>query len=91
MTTTCCYHLTLFGVADSRATQRARDNLQCFCARELGGNCLLDFIDVLTQPALALERKILVTPTLVLDEPKPERRVIGDLSDVRRLRAGLGL
>lgn len=85
-----CYHLTLFCVAGSQATQRAQENLQRFCEHELGGHCRLELIDVMTQPALALERKILVTPTLIRDEPKPERRVIGDFSDPHRLRESLG-
>jgi circadian clock protein KaiB len=48
-------------------------------------------IDVLEQPQLAQDEKILATPTLVKELPPPNRRIIGDLSDTAKVLLGLGL
>ena len=48
-------------------------------------------IDVLTQPDLADEERILATPTLVKEDPAPVRRIVGDLSDTEQVLLGLAL
>ena len=48
-------------------------------------------IDVLKNPQLAEEDKILATPTLAKILPPPVRRIIGDLSDRERVLIGLDL
>ncbi len=48
-------------------------------------------IDVLEQPQLAEDDRILATPTLIKQLPPPLRRVIGDLSDSEKVLLGLGL
>ena len=48
-------------------------------------------IDVLKNPQLAAEDKILATPTLAKILPPPVRRIIGDLSDRERVLIGLDL
>ena len=48
-------------------------------------------IDVLKNPQLAEEDKILATPTLSKILPPPVRRIIGDLSDRERVLIGLDL
>jgi len=35
--------------------------------------------------------QVFATPTLIKYEPAPMRRIIGDMTDVHRLCAGLGL
>ena len=51
----------------------------------------LSSIDVLKNPQLAEEDKILATPTLAKILPPPVRRIIGDLSDRERVLIGLDL
>ena len=51
----------------------------------------LKVIDVLKQPQLAEEDKILATPTLAKILPPPVRRIIGDLSDREKVLIGLDL
>ena len=46
-------------------------------------------IDVLENPQLAEDAKILATPTLIKRLPPPLRRVIGDLSDKEKVLLGL--
>ena len=51
----------------------------------------VEVIDVLVNPELAEQRRILATPTLVKEEPLPSRRVIGDLHDEERVFTALSL
>ena len=67
----------------------AMANLRHVCEHDLGGDCSLEVIDVLEQPARAEEARVLATPTLIKLLPKPLRRIIGDLSDKEKLLVGL--
>ena len=58
---------------------------------EFRGVYALKVIDVLKNPQLAEEDKILATPTLSKILPPPVRRIIGDLSDRERVLIGLDL
>jgi circadian clock protein KaiB len=51
----------------------------------------LTIIDVLERPDLAEEDMVLATPTLIKTSPMPVRRIIGDLSDKKSVKIGLGL
>lgn len=51
----------------------------------------LEIIDVLDSPELAEEARILATPTLLKEEPAPLRMLVGDLSDLKRVRSILQL
>jgi circadian clock protein KaiB len=64
-------------------------NLRHICDNDLRGDYSLDVIDVLEQPDLAEEAKVLATPTLLKLLPLPLRRIIGDLSDKEKLLVGL--
>ena len=64
-------------------------NLRRICEQELQGRYELQVIDVLEQPQLAEDEKILATPTLIKQLPPPLRRVIGDLSDKDKVLLGL--
>jgi circadian clock protein KaiB len=64
-------------------------NLRRICDEELKGRYELQIIDVIAQPQLAENEKILATPTLIKQLPLPLRRVIGDLSDRERVLLGL--
>ena len=47
--------------------------------------------DILANPRLAEEDKIMATPTLARILPPPVRRIIGDLSDQEKVLIGLDL
>jgi circadian clock protein KaiB len=64
-------------------------NLRRICEQELQGQYELHIVDVLEQPQLAEDEKILATPTLIKRLPPPLRRVIGDLSDKDKVLLGL--
>ncbi|MCS7293284.1 MAG: circadian clock protein KaiB [Gloeomargarita sp. SKYBB_i_bin120] len=60
-------------------------------ATEFKGVYTLKVIDILANPRLAEEDKILATPTLARILPPPVRRIIGDLSDREKVLIGLDL
>jgi circadian clock protein KaiB len=60
-------------------------NLKKICATHLGGGFRIELIDLLVQPELAKDDQVLAAPTLVRKLPEPQKRMIGDLSDSRRL------
>ena len=83
------YILKLYVTGRSRRTELAVSNLERICEEELDGEYELVIIDVLEQPQLAEDEKILATPTLIKQLPPPLRRVIGDLSDTEKVLLGL--
>jgi len=83
--------LKLYITGQSPRSEQAIANLRRLCERELEGRCELSIIDVLERPQLAEAEKVLATPTLVKEMPPPTRRIVGDLSDVDKVLAALGL
>jgi circadian clock protein KaiB len=70
---------------------RAISAVRSVCEEFLRGRYDLEIIDVYQQPTLIRNEQIFATPTLVKKGPKPERRMIGDMSNRARLLSGLGL
>jgi circadian clock protein KaiB len=83
------YVLKLYVAGSSSRTERAITNIRRICEEELGNRYELVIIDVLENPQLAEDDKILATPTLIKHLPPPLRRVIGDLSDKDKVLLGL--
>ena len=75
------YLLKLYITGDSPRSRRAIANLQRFCELELPNRSEIVIIDVLEQPQIAELEKILITPTLIKEQPPPSERIIGDLSN----------
>lgn len=51
----------------------------------------IEIIDVLARPELAEQAGILATPTLSYEHADRPRRIVGDLSDTRRVLEFLGI
>jgi circadian clock protein KaiB len=85
------YWLRLYVTGKTSHSMRAIENLRRICEEELQGQFLVEVIDVLENPQLAEDEKILATPTLVKQLPEPVRKIIGDLSDRERVLLGLDL
>jgi circadian clock protein KaiB len=51
----------------------------------------IQIVDVLERPELAETAGILATPTLSYEHPERSRRIVGDLSDTKRVLEFLGL
>jgi len=85
------YSLKLFITGETPRSKRAIANLKRLCKEELKDQCEIIIIDTLERPQLAEEENILATPTLIKQSPPPLRRIIGDLSDVKKVLLGLDL
>lgn len=85
------YLLKLYITGHTARSERAIKNLRRICEEDLGGKYEMRVIDILEQPQLAEDEKILATPTLIKALPPPLRRIIGDLSDTERVLVGLDL
>ena len=83
--------LRLFVSGATPRSIRAIYNLRRMLERELPGGYDLQVIDIYQNPEVARDHQVFAAPTLVKLAPEPVRRVIGDLSDRRRLLHGLGL
>ena len=85
------YILKLYITGQTSSSMKAIKNLNNILKNELKGLYQLKVIDVLKNPRLAEEDKILATPTLTKALPRPVRRIIGDLSDKDKVLLGLDL
>lgn len=85
------YVLKLYVAGNTPNSVRALKTLKDILEQEFEGVYALKVIDVLKNPQLAEEDKILATPTLSKILPPPVRKIIGDLSDREKVLIGLDL
>lgn len=83
--------LRLFVTGDSSSATRAVSNLRRLEEVGFPGEGEIEVIDVLRNPELAEEFKIIATPTLIRIRPEPEKRIIGDLGDEELVLRALDL
>lgn len=85
------YVLKFYVTGQTPNSIKAIGNLKDILKNGLNDICTLEVIDVLENPQLAEEDKIMATPTLIKISPEPARRIIGDLSDKKKVLSGLNL
>ncbi len=85
------YILKLYVAGNTSNSVRALKTLKNILEEDFQGVYALKVIDVLKNPQLAEEDKILATPTLSKVLPPPVRKIIGDLSDREKVLIGLDL
>jgi circadian clock protein KaiB len=85
------YVLRLYVTGSTKRSTRAIETTRQICDTHLKGRHDLEVIDLYLNPEAAAREQIIAAPTLVKLLPRPLRRVIGDLSDLPRVLAGLGL
>jgi len=85
------YVLKLYVTGVTPRSQAALKNLENILDEDYKGVYSLKVIDVIKQPQLAEDDKILATPTLIKILPAPVARIIGDLSDREKVLLGLDL
>ena len=83
------WYLRLYVAGQSAKSLRAFSNLKDLCEQHLAGHYEIEIIDLVENPSLAGGDDILAVPTLVRRLPPPLRKVIGDLSDAKRVLVGL--
>jgi len=85
------YVLKLYVLGESANSLRAIRNIKDIIKDELSSAYTLKVIDVLKNPQLAEDDKILATPTLVKSLPAPIKKIIGDLSIKEKVLLGLDI
>jgi circadian clock protein KaiB len=85
------WSLALYVSGASPRSAQALETVRRLCDEELAGQVELEIVDVADEPSAAARDGIVAVPTLVQRLPEPPRLLVGDLADVDRLRAGLGL
>ena len=85
------YVLKLYVTGQTANSEKAIQNLEDILRNELNALYSLEVIDVEKNPKLAEKDKILATPTLVKVLPPPVRKIVGDLSDKKKVLLGLDL
>jgi circadian clock protein KaiB len=79
------WHLRLYVAGQSPASLDAFANLKSVCEEHLAGRYDIEIIDLIEHPDLARSDGVLAVPTLVRHLPLPVHRIVGDLSDTRRV------
>ena len=86
------WDLSLFVAGnDHPNSKRAYANLVRICEEHLSGDYNLSVVDISESPEVAAAEQLLALPTLVRRQPKPTRRIIGDLGDTDRVLISLGV
>lgn len=83
--------LRLYIAGNSASSRLAEQNLQRMLAVIKSEGWDVEIIDVLTKPELAEEAGIVATPTLSYEHSVRPRRIVGDLSDAKRVLEFLGI
>ena len=85
------YVLRLFTTGTTPRSTKALRNLREICEMKLKGRYKLEVIDIRQEPGRASASDIIAAPTLIKEEPPPQRRLIGDLSDRMKVLVGLSI
>jgi circadian clock protein KaiB len=83
--------LRLYIAGNSASSRLAEQNLQRMLADIKSEGWQVEIIDVLTKPELAEKAGVIATPTLSYEHSARPRRIVGDLSDARRVLEFLGI
>ena len=85
------YVLRLFVSGSTAKSALAIENIKRICEQHLKNLYDLEVIDIYQQPNLARDEQIVAVPTLIKLSPLPLRRLIGDLSNPKKVLIGLDL
>ena len=85
------YVLRLYVSGSTLKSALAVENIKRICEQHLKNRYDLEVIDIYQQPNLARDEQIVAVPTLIKRLPPPVRRLIGDLSNVKKVLFGLDL
>ena len=85
------YVFRLYVSGSTLKSALAVENIKRICEQYLKNRYDLEVIDVYQQADLARAEQIVALPTLVKRSPLPVRRLIGDLSDSKKVLLGLDI
>jgi len=79
------YALRLLVTGATPNSSRAISNLKEICETYLKGKYELEIIDVKQQPLITESEEIIALPLLIRKSPLPQKRLIGDMSDIEKV------
>ena len=85
------WRLTLYVNGASPRSTEAIETVRRICDEDLAGRVDLAVVNAPDHPELLRQDEIVALPTLVKHVPAPLRHLVGNLTDVARVRAGLDL
>ena len=85
------YVLRLYVSGSTSKSALAVENIKRICEQHMKNRYDLEVIDIYQQPNLARDEQIVAVPTLIKLSPLPLRRLIGDLSNPKKVLIGLDL
>ena len=85
------YLLRLYVSGSTLKSSRAVENIKRVCEKHLKNRYDLEVIDIYQQAKLARDQQIVAVPMLIKRLPLPLRRLIGDMSDQKKVLFGLDL
>jgi circadian clock protein KaiB len=85
------WNLRLYVAGQTPKSLTAFANLKRICEQHLPGRYNIEVVDLQKEPQLAQGDQIVAIPTLVRKLPEPIKRVIGDLSNLEKVRVGMDL
>lgn len=85
------WSLTLYVNGASPRSAEAVSAVRRICDEDLAGMVDLTVLNAADHPDRVLEDHILAIPTLVKHSPAPLRHLVGNLTDLDRVRSGLDL
>jgi circadian clock protein KaiB len=83
--------LTLYISGTSPNSLRAINNITSICEKYIKGKYLLDIIDVYQEQLLAKDEQLIALPLLLKKSPEPQVKLIGDLSETKKVLKLLGI
>lgn len=84
-------HLRLYISGNTSRSSFAVHQLKAVCEQYISGQYVLEVIDIYQNSAAARDDRIVAVPTLMKLDPDFPRRLIGDLSDLGKLKLFLGI
>jgi len=84
-------HLKLYISGNTSRSSFAVHQLKAVCEKYLHGHYVLEVIDIYQNSSAARDDRIVAVPTLMKLDPEFTRRLIGDLSDLAKLKSFLGI
>ena len=82
--------LQLYITGMSENSVRAIQNITQLCEKYFKDHFDLEIIDIYKDPSVAEKQEIVFSPSLIRQYPLPKKTLIGDLSDSKKVIAGLG-
>ena len=81
--------LQLYITGDTVSSRKAMTEVKTIVSEDLKDDVRLEIVDLLLNPEEAERYNIMVTPTLIRTHPRPEKKIIGDLSNKENLLTAL--